>query len=41
MKFTKIPLEINDRMLRIGFGKHKGDWFFRVDLWTTGFRISK
>ena len=30
----------NNRMLRIGFGKHKKIWFFRLDLWFQGFRIS-
>jgi hypothetical protein len=37
---TKIPLEPNNRMLRIGFGKNNGKWFFRVDLWFAGFRLS-
>lgn len=38
---TKIPLEPNNRMLRIGFGKNNGRWFFRVDLWFAGFRWTK
>ena len=28
MKVNKIPLEANNRMLRIGFGKNDGKWFF-------------
>lgn len=39
MSITKIPLDENNRMLRIGFGKHDGQWFFRVDLWFNGFRF--
>lgn len=42
MTLTKIPLGAGpNRMLRIGFGKNEGRWFFRVDLWTTGWRITK
>jgi hypothetical protein len=35
----KIILDKNNRMLRIGFGKHNGNWFFRIDLWWAGFRL--
>lgn len=35
----KIILDKDNRMLRIGFGKHNGDWFFRIDLWVFGFRL--
>lgn len=38
---TKIDLDKEDRMLRIGFGKNKGNWFFRIDLWWVGYRITK
>ncbi len=41
MKLTRIPLDANNRMLRIGFGKHDGRWFARIDLWFFGVRISK
>jgi hypothetical protein len=41
MKFEKIPLDKDNRMLRIGFGKNKGQYFFRIDLWFIGFRIKK
>lgn len=41
MKLTRIPLDTNNRMLRIGFGKHDGRWFFRVDLWYFGVRITR
>lgn len=37
---THIPLDKNNRMLRVGFGKHNGKWFMRVDLWFFGLRIS-
>lgn len=35
----KIILDKYNRMLRIGFGKHNGNWFFRIDLWWVGFRL--
>jgi len=41
MTFKKLPLDENNRMLRIGFGKNNGNWFFRIDLWFAGFRITK
>lgn len=41
MTVTKIPLEINNRMLRIGLGKNDGNWFARIDLWMFGIRITK
>lgn len=41
MTLIKIPLDANNRMLRIGFGKNAGDWFVRVDLWCIGFRVTK
>jgi hypothetical protein len=34
-----IHLNKDNRMLRIGFGKHEGKWFARVDLWFIGYRI--
>ena len=40
MKLIRISLDENNRMLRIGFGKHKKTWFFRLDLWFIGFRIN-
>lgn len=40
LKLTKINLDLNNRMLRVGLGKHEGKWFFRVDLWFFGFRIT-
>lgn len=40
MKFTKINLDKNNRMLRFGFGKHGGKWFLRFDLWFFGFRLT-
>ena len=34
-----IPLDENNRMFRIGFGKNKGHWFARIDLWFFGIRF--
>ena len=41
MTIDKIKLDQNNRMIRIGFGKHDGKWFFRIDLWYKGYRIKK
>lgn len=41
MKIAVIPLDVKNRMLRIGFGKHDGRWFLRVDLWARGFRLTR
>lgn len=41
MTLTKIHLDKNNRMLRIGFGNNEGNWFARVDFWFIGFRITK
>ena len=41
MTLTKINLDRRNRMLRIGFGKHEGNWFARIDLWYVGFRIAQ
>lgn len=38
---TTISLDKQNRMLRIGFGKHDGRWFARVDLWFYGFRLTR
>jgi hypothetical protein len=38
---TKILLDKDDRMLRIGFGKNNSKWFFRIDLWWVGVRITR
>lgn len=40
MRLTKISLEPQDRMLRLGFGKNGGRWFARVDFWWVGWRLS-
>lgn len=40
MNLTKLELDKNNRMLRFGFGYHKGDFFIRVDLWTVAYRIT-
>ena len=41
MKVSKIDLQEGDRMIRIGFGQHKFNWFIRVDLWWAAFRLTK
>jgi hypothetical protein len=41
MTLTKIKLDHQNRMLRMGVGKNEGNWFARVDLWYIGFRITK
>lgn len=38
---TKIPLDEKNRMLRVGIGLHNGSWFFRIDLWFVGYRITR
>jgi len=40
MKLTKIILDEKNRMLIVGLGKNAGNWFFRVDLWYMGIRLS-
>jgi hypothetical protein len=40
MTVTRIDLDADNRMLRIGFGKHAGHWFARIDLWAFGYRLS-
>jgi hypothetical protein len=40
MSIEKIPLDPDNRMLRIGFGKNKGNWFARIDLWWGGYRLN-
>ena len=41
MKFAMVRMSKDNRKLRIGFGKREGSWFFRVDLWFVGFRVSQ
>lgn len=36
----RILLNKSNRMLRIGFGKNKGNWFIRIDLWFLGLRFT-
>ncbi len=40
MTISKIKLDKDNRMLRVGFGKNESRWFARVDLWFVGFRIA-
>jgi len=40
MTFTKLSLDKDNRMLRLGVGKNNGKWFFRIDLWCVGLRIT-
>lgn len=32
-------MDKDNRMIRLGLGKNKGQWFFRLDLWYIGFRL--
>jgi hypothetical protein len=36
---TYIPLDKENRMIRVGFGKNCGKIFFRFDFWFFGIRI--
>lgn len=40
MKITTIPLDVKNRMIRIGFGLNDGNWFIRVDMWFVGFILT-
>ena len=39
-RWTKIVLNKQNRMLRLGFGKNEGRWFARIDLWFRAFRFT-
>ncbi len=39
IQFDIIRLDKNNRMLRVGGGLHNSEYFFRVDLWFSGYRI--
>jgi len=41
MEITAIELDEKNRMLRVGFGLHNGKWFFRIDFWMRGYRITR
>lgn len=41
MTLTKVLLDDDNRMLRVGIGKNNGAWFARVDLWFVGLRLTK
>lgn len=40
-RVDKIFVDSENTVIRIGYGKHKGTKFFRVDLWSTAYRITK
>lgn len=40
MKFSRLYLAPENEMIRIGFGRNEGRWFFRIDLWRIGLRVS-
>lgn len=40
MTFTKITNTPNNELVRIGFGRHAGTWFIRLDLWRVGVRVT-
>lgn len=37
----RINLDENNRMVRFGFGKNEGRWFVRIDLWSSGWRLTR
>lgn len=37
----KIELDEKNRMVRLGFGKHEGKWFARIDLWSVAWRLTR
>lgn len=41
MKFTKLKLDKKNRMIRLGGGLNDGNWFFRLDIWFVGIRLTK
>ena len=41
MKVHRLHLDVDNRMLRFGFGKFCGKWFIRLDLWFIGWRLIK
>lgn len=41
MVVSKINLDPDNRMLRVGFGKNNGNWFARIDLWFIGIRATR
>lgn len=38
MKFDKIDLGEDNRMIRFGIGRNVGVWYARLDLWFVGLR---
>ncbi len=38
---VRLDLDKDNRMLRLGFGKHNGRWFVRIDLWWVGYRYGQ
>jgi hypothetical protein len=41
IEFHKIDLDKDNRMVRLGVGRHDGKWFVRADLWFAGFRLNQ
>lgn len=40
-RVDKIFVDSENTVVRVGYGKHKGTKFFRVDLWSTAYRVTK
>lgn len=40
IEVTILSMDRENRMLRLGVGKHNGIWFIRLDLWWKGIRLS-
>jgi len=40
-RVDKIFVDSENTVVRVGYGKHKGTKFFRVDFWSTAYRVTK
>ena len=41
LKIEKVTMDVDNRMIRIAYGKNKGRKFFRIDFWSVGYRVTK
>lgn len=41
LDITKIEIDEDVRLVGIGFGKQKDQWFARVDCWGVAYRIAR
>jgi len=40
-KLDTIFVDLDNTVIRIGYGKHKGTKFFRLDFWSVAYRVTK